>query len=111
LINYNTTANTGFNTTATSDCAATVEQTCVAHTCVTRCRSTICTGIVLGLLAALLTFTIGLLIGAANIETIMVSMAALIVFAVVLAVLIAIILIFGGCLVARRCRCRRDDCC
>jgi len=110
VINYNTTANTGLNTPNTGDCAAT-EQTCVTHTCVTKCRNTICTGIVLGLLAAFLAFTVGLLIGAAFADAIMGAMAAIIVLAVVLAVLILVIFIFKICLTARRCRCRRDDCC
>ncbi len=103
MINYNTTANAGM--------AATTEESCVSHTCVTRCRSSLCTGIVLALLTALLTLTVGLLIGSAFAETIMGAMAAIIVLAVVFAVLILVILIFKICLTARRCRCKKDDCC
>ena len=111
MINYNTTANTGFNTTNTIDCSATTEQTCTERACVTKCRGAVCVGIVLGLLAAFLTFTVGLLIGSAFPTAIMGAMAAIIVLAVVLAVLILVILILKVCLTARRCRCSSDDCC
>ncbi len=111
MINYNTTANTGFETTCVTDTTCAAEETANYNACPTRCRSVLCVGIVLGLLAAFLAFVVGLLIGAAFAEAIMGAMAAIIVLAVVLAVLILVILILKVCLTARRCRCRKDDCC
>ncbi len=77
----------------------------------TRCDRSVCTAIVLGILAAILALTIGIIIGANFATAILGALAAVIVFAVVIGVLIAIVLIYKLCLRARRCCCNIDDCC
>ena len=116
MINYNTTANaTSRDVTSSCACSAQSEAELAAsiaeQASETRCRRARCTGTVLGFLTALMTFAIGLVIGAVFAGFVLISLPAVIVFALILAVLIAVILILNRCMTERRCCCRSDDCC
>lgn len=71
-----------------------------------RCPATFCLDIVLGFLAALLTFTLGLIIGAVAAAAILTAIPALIILAVVLAILIISLLIFKWCRRDKKDHCR-----
>lgn len=73
-----------------------------------RRSSDFCLNIILAFLAALLTFTFGLLVGAATAILIFIALPALIVLAIILAILIITLLIFKWC---RRDRSGRCGCC
>ena len=57
----------------------------------------LCNWIILAVLIAIFTFTIGLIIGAALSETFLAALAAIIVFAIIIAILIIIQIILIAC--------------
>lgn len=66
------------------------------------CRTTGCVAVILGILAAALLFTVGLIVGAYIAEIVISNIVPMIILASLLALSIALILIF------RYCRCRRS---
>ena len=103
MTNYTTGTRSSTCGTCNSECTETAN-------CTERERrsSDFCLNIVLAFLAALLTFTLGLLVGAATAILVLLALPALIVLAVVLAILIIILLIFKWC---RKDRSGRCNCC
>lgn len=71
-------------------------------------KKTNCLGIVAVILLALLTFVIGLLIGAALALIVLISLPAIIVLAVILALLLILTLILMKC---KQPKCKKDKCC
>lgn len=66
------------------------------------CRTTGCVAVILGILAAALLFTVGLIVGAYLAETVISNIVPMIILASLLALSLALILIF------RYCRCRQS---
>ncbi len=98
---------TNYTTGTRSSTCGTCGPDAAATACAERERrsSDFCLNIILAFLAALLTFTLGLLVGAATAILVLLALPALIVLAVVLAILIIILLIFKWCKKDRSGRC------